>query len=182
MKEISSSKEIYLKDLKASRIFNMLKEEELKEILDSGKILEFEKDEIIIKEDEVDPNMYIIIKGAVSIIIKQKLDDDSIKDVYITTIGEGDIIGEAAIFLNVKRTAHAVSLMNLTVLKLERKEFIEFINNRPSAGIKILMLIIFSLLNKLKDVNHELAFERKATFDQSDIDSLMNEFIEKKES
>ena len=124
--------------------------------------------------------MYIIIDGAVSIIIKQQLDDKTIKDVYISTIGEGDIIGEAAIFLNVKRTAHAISMMKLVVLKLERKELIEFINNHPSAGIKILMLIIFSLLNKLKDVNHELAFERKATFDQKDIDGLMNEFTDNK--
>ena len=143
-----------------------------------GKIIEYEKDEIIINENEIDPNMYIIIKGAVSIFIKQKCDDDTIKDVYISTISQGDIIGEAAIFLNAKRTAHVVSLLKLTVLKLERKEFYKFINNRPSAGIKILMLIIFSLLNKLKNVNQELAFERKATFDQKDIDKLMNEFTD----
>ncbi len=177
MKEIKTDKEAFINTLKSTKIFSMMKEEEIKDIISVGEILEYDENEEIIKEGEINPNMYVIIKGAVSIIIKQQLDDGSVKDIYISTIGEGDIIGEAAIFSNFRRTAHAVVQMKLTTLKIERKKFIEFINAHPASGIKLLMLIIFSLLNKLKEVNHELAFERKATIDQTDIDSLMNEFM-----
>ncbi len=178
MKIIEADRDSFLQKLRSTKIFNMLKDDELNDILSAGEIAEYDEGEVLIKEGEINPEMYIILKGAVSIIIKQPCDENTVKDVYICTIGEGDIIGEAAIFSNVKRTAHAVAQMNLTALKIERKQFIEFINNHPSAGIKILMLIIFSLLNKLKEVNHELAFERKAAIVQEDIDSLMNEFLQ----
>ena len=37
----------------------------------------------------------------------------------------------------------------------------------------MLMIIIYSLLKKLRDANQELAFERKSDIDQNDIDSLV---------
>jgi CRP-like cAMP-binding protein len=177
MKEIKVDKMVFVDSLKKSNIFNMLKEEEIKDILDAGELFEYNEDEILIQEGDISSYMYVILNGVVSIIVKQQCDDNSIKDVYICTIGEGDIIGEAAIFSNVKRTAHAIAKMRLTVLRLERKQFFDFINSHPAAGIKILMLIILSLLNKLKEVNHELAFERKAIIEQDDIDSLMKELV-----
>ena len=45
---------------------------------------------------------------------------------------------------------------------------------RPDAGVKMLMIIIFGLLKKLNEANQELAFERKTTLDQGDIDSLID--------
>ena len=61
---------------------------------------------------------------------------------------------------------------------IDREKFFEFIKSFPSAGIKILMIIIHSLLNKLKDVNHELAFEREAHLEQKDIDQIIDSFLE----
>ena len=98
MKEIIVNKESFIKKLKTSRIFYKLKEDEIKDIIYLGKIIEYEKEEIIINENDMDPSMYIIIKGAVSIFTKQKCDDNTIKDVYISTISEGDIIGEQKFF------------------------------------------------------------------------------------
>ena len=143
MKEIIVNKESFIKKLKTSRIFYKLKEDEIKDIIFLGKIIEYEKDEIIINENDMDPNMYIIIKGAVSIFTKQKCDDNTIKDVYISTISEGDIIGEAAIFLNAKRTAHVISLLKLTVLKLERKSYISLLTVILQLESKYIMSIIY---------------------------------------
>jgi len=54
----------------------------------------------------------------------------------------------------------------------------KFIKDYPRSGNKILMLIIYSLLKKLKEVNQELAYERKSDADQDDIDSIIQNFMD----
>jgi len=164
--------------LKQSDIFKVLTDEETKYLIQISEFIQCKEGEEIIKEGEISSYLYVILKGTVSVMVKQKHEGKE-KDIYICTIGEGDVIGEAAIFSNVKRTANVVVDKELSALKLERKVFVHFIKKFPTAGIKILMLIIYSLLKKLKEVNHELAFERKATIDQSDVDNVINDFLNK---
>jgi hypothetical protein len=38
------------------------------------------------------------------------------------------------------------------------------------------MVVIYSLLNKLRDANQELAFERRVDVGQADVDSIVSEF------
>ena len=47
----------------------------------------------------------------------------------------------------------------------------------PIAASALLMMIIFSLLRKLKESNQELAYERKEDFAQDDIDALVNDML-----
>ena len=54
---------------------------------------------------------------------------------------------------------------------------LKFINKHQGAGNKILMLIIYSLLRKLRDANQEIAFERKSDVTQEDIDSIIEDFV-----
>ena len=170
--------EFLLSKLKNSNIFKVLTDDELKYLITISQYIECGAEEEIIKEGEESPYLYVILTGTVSVIVKQK-HKNKIKNVYICTIGEGDVIGEAAIFSNLKRTANVIVDKKLQALKLERKVFLHFIKKYPTAGIKILMLIIYSLLKKLKDVNHELAFERKASINQEDVDNVINEFLNK---
>lgn len=154
-------------------IFKYLKPGEINKILAIARFLSFEKDEIIIKKGEIGPNLYAVIEGTVQVAVPEK---DG-KSVFISTIGQGDVFGEAGIFLSVKRTADVVSSDHSTILMISREDIITFIKTRPDAGIKILMLIIYSLLKKLKEANLELAFERKADINQSDIDSMVEQLM-----
>jgi hypothetical protein len=60
---------------------------------------------------------------------------------------------------------------------MHRKEMLSFIKDNPQAGNKILMLLICSLLRKLREANQELAFEKQSVIDWEDIDSLVQDFM-----
>ena len=178
MNKIKIDKNKIFPKIKSTKIFSFLSDDELDYILTISDIYEYNPKEKIINEGDISSYLYIIISGSVSIEIKTQNKENS-KGVYICSIGEGDIIGEAAIFTNFKRTANVIADDELKMFIIERENFFNFIKTYPGSGIKILMVIIHSLLNKLKEVNHELAFEREAHLDQTDIDEIINDFLKK---
>ena len=178
MKKILIDKNNIIPKIKSTKMFNLLANNELDYLFSIGEIYEYSVNEIIINEGEISPYLYIILSGSVTIKIKS-YNSEMPKDVYICSVGTGDIIGEAAIFTNVKRTANVIANESLRMFIIERDKFFEFIKTFPGSGIKILMVIIHSLLNKLKEINHELAFEREADLEQKDIDDIINEFMTK---
>lgn len=161
-----------LEAIKQINIFRYLKDEELMKILAISEFETYEPEEPILEEGDIKPYFYAVLKGTVNVMFPEEAGD-----VFIGAIGDGEIFGEAGIFLNVKRSANIISTDSTTIVKIHRKKLLEFIKQNPSAGIKILMLIIYSLLGKLRDANQEIAFERKSDFDQGDIDSLVESFM-----
>ena len=70
-----------------------------------------------------------------------------------------------------------MSLGKSLILRLHRKDLLTFIGKDPAAGIKVLMIIIYGLLKKLRESNQELAYERKNDGEQEDIDALVESLI-----
>jgi CRP-like cAMP-binding protein len=154
-------------------LFSYLTMEELGDILSRAEILHYKKGEKIIYLGDVSPYFYGIIKGSVYVTLRE-LDGN---DVFICSIGEGEVFGESAIFMTEKRTADVTSSEDSVVLRMHRKEMMSFIKDNPQAGNKILMLIVHSLLHKLREANQELAFEKQSVIDLDDLDSLVQDFM-----
>ncbi len=164
----------YFKELKQLIIFKYIKESDFKKIISLGEVVSFQPGEKIISKGEISPHLYAVLQGTVHVTVPEK----NSKDIFICSIGKGDVFGEAGIFLKVKRTADVVSSDEVIVFMVHREHMIGFIKSYPEAGTKILMLIIYSLLKKLKEANLEIAFERKADIKQSDIDSMVEEIMQ----
>jgi CRP/FNR family transcriptional regulator, cyclic AMP receptor protein len=163
----------YEKHVNELSIFKFLSEEEKKALRESSEIALYGDKENIITEGAVHPYIFAVIKGSVHVMVSE-IDG---RQVYICTIGDGDVFGEAGIFLKMKRTANVVSTGECVILRIKRENILGFVKKYPSAGIKILIVIIYSLLRKLRDANQEIAFERKTDFDQDDVDSLINDIM-----
>ena len=163
----------HLRTMRDVILFHYLDESMLEDILRVSEVTEYGPESRIIAEGEEDPHLYVVLSGSVTVSVREQ----SGKDVYISTIGEGDVFGEAGMFVKSKRTANVFTVTDTVLLKLHRQEFIRFIKNQPAAGIKMLMIIIYSLLRKLREANQELAFERKAHFSQEDVDSFIDDIM-----
>ena len=155
-------------------IFRYLEDVELDDILASGDILEYDGDEPIVNEGEFDQSIFGVLGGTVSVSVKE---NDG-NDVFICALGEGEIFGEAGFFLKIKRTASVLAKDTAIVFRLERKALMKHIRNFPTAGNKILLITIYGLLRKLRGANQELAYERKADMNQSDIDDIIDSLLE----
>ena len=169
----AEQKAAYLSSLKKVIVFRFLDESLLSEILGISKIRKYEEGDKIISEGEISQYLYTVLSGCVNVSVKEA----SGKEVFICAIGEGDVFGEAGIFIKAKRTANVISTEDTTILEIDRKDLLNFMKKQPIAGIKMLMIIIYSLLKKLREANQELAFERKTFIDQEDIDSIVEDII-----
>ena len=161
----------YLERLKKVMIFRYLDNDALKEILKIADVINYKKGDHIISEGELSQYLYAVLAGSVNVYVRQS---DN-KEVFLSTLDAGDVFGEAGMFLKVKRTANVVSMENSAVLRIDRKDLFEFFAERSQSGIKMLMIIIYSLLKKLRESNQELAFERKSNLAQEDVDRLIDD-------
>ncbi len=160
-----------LSQINEIRAFSYFSEEERRIILGFIDVLEFSKGEKIINEGDIDPYFYGIIEGSVSV-IKEKHD----KEAFISIIKKGEIFGEAAIFINLPRTANVKAEDKLLLIRIERKDLLKFVKTHAQSGIKMLMLVIHSLLKKLKEANQDLAFERMGITDETDLQDILDEY------
>jgi len=166
--------EKYLSELKSVKIFHWLHEIELKKLLRISKLLHYDEDETIINQGDIGNHIYIVIKGEVAVSIKNRHE----QQVGICRIGEGEVFGEAAIFLASKRTATITCRREATVVSISRQDFIFFIKSHPGAGNKLLMLIVLSLLEKLRSANEDLVLEKQIQVDFNQAADLIQEFIQ----
>lgn len=164
-----------LAKMKTIVAFRYFTEESLRDILSRSEVVPYRHGDLIIVEGEKSPYFYAVLDGTVNVTVK-----DGDKEVFICAIGQGEVFGEAGIFLNMKRTANVVCTDAVEVLRVRREQLLAFIKERPSEGIKFLMIIIYSLLKKLRDANQELAFERKSDVQQEDIDSMVDAIMNEK--
>src|SRR6056297_212883 len=128
--------EKYLPHLKSVKVFHWLHEIELRKLLMVATRLRVGEGETIINQGEIGNHIYIIIKGQVEVSIKNQHG----QKVSICTIGEGEIFGEAAIFLASKRSATVACLAESEVIRISRQDLVRFFKAHPSAGNKLLML------------------------------------------
>jgi len=175
MEQIMDDKQrdYYLSKMRKVLIFRYLNDEALIRILQISNIINYKENDYIISEGETSPYLFSVLEGSVNVSVKK----EESKEIFICTIGQGEVFGEAGIFLTVKRTANVISTENTTILRIHRKDLLDFIKQQPTAGVKLLMIIIYSLLKKLRDANQELAFERKSDIEQEDIDLIVQNLM-----
>lgn len=152
--------------------FRYLSDVEIDELMAHSQMIRYGEEEMIIHQGDINQSFYAVVEGSVKVTVEGESGES-----YICTIGDGEVFGEAGIFLKVKRTANVISCTDSCIFKIDRHDMLTFIKKHPRAGNQIFMIIIYSLLRKLKEVNRELAYERKSDVSQDDIDSLVSDLL-----
>ena len=159
-----------LKDIFLFRYLNDNARATLGEHVDFFKL---QQEELIVTEGEKSPYFFVVMEGSVNVTTGS---DE--KTVFLGCLGAGEVFGEAAVFLKMPRTATVSSADETIIMQLHRDQFVEFVRRLPRAGNTVLLVMIHSLLRKLRDTNQELAFERKLDSDQGDIDAMIAGFMD----
>jgi CRP/FNR family cyclic AMP-dependent transcriptional regulator len=172
MKKLIAEKEDLIEMMKKLLIFQSLSDSAINELYNYCNFLEFEAGETIVTQDTLSPFLYGLLEGNVNISMKSQEN----KDVYVNKVGSGDIFGEAAIFLDMKRTASVIANENVKLASISREKLIAFVYKFPESGIKLLIFIIFSLLHKLKRSSIDLVFEKESTVSAYELEVLKKFF------
>lgn len=173
--KVIQEKRAYIEEYKKLSVFKFMSAAEILNIIAKSELALYSDSEKIVNQGDIAQNILVIVNGTVQVNVRQ----ESGKDVYICSIEEGEIFGEAGMFLRVRRTANIVSLEDSVILSIPRSGLMEFIRENPATGNKLFLVIIHSLLKKLRETNQELAFEKACEVQFGDLDSLLAELSDK---
>ena len=173
--KLIQEKRAYLEEFQRLSMFKFMSANEILNIISESELIHFYDAEKIVNQGEINQSILVVVRGTVQVNVRE----DSGKDVYICSIEEGEIFGEAGMFLRVRRTANIVSLDESVILRIPRNMIMEFIKENPSTGNKLLLVIIHSLLKKLRGTNQELAYEKACEVQLGELDSLLAELSDK---
>ncbi len=136
------------------QIFDELSPLELEEIALLCEEKQFNRGEVIIEEDSKGVDMYIILDGRVTVEIKSySAHPEEVSSQRLTTLREGDIIGEISFLEGKRRSAGAVAVDNISALRIEGEKLYGLFDKNPRLGYVVMRNIGRILAQRLCDIN-----------------------------
>ncbi len=123
-------------------LFGELEEELIAQILASGQTLEVESGQFLFHQGDTDNSLYIVLSGRFRALAKQ--DNGTLH--ALGDIGEGDPIGEFALFMAEPRSASVVAIRKSIILELHESQYLAIVAKHPSFSSKLTRFIV----NRLK--------------------------------
>ncbi len=120
--------------LKYVPIFMELPESTLEKIELVGSRRNFEKDQIILLEEEVGSALFMIVSGKVKV---SRSSNDG-REVILTILSESDFFGEMAILDGLTRSATVTATEPTELFMIQRKEFLDLLKSYPEISISLL--------------------------------------------
>jgi len=130
-----------IKTLKSLEIFSAFSEDILESLTPYVKIETYNEGDMIFKEGDEGTAMYIIEKGQVEIRKKDKT---------LSFFKDGSVFGEMALFENAERSADAVAGTDLTLYRVNNRDFRKFIFEHPEPGVQFLYTGIREMSRRLR--------------------------------
>jgi CRP/FNR family cyclic AMP-dependent transcriptional regulator len=147
----------HIKLIKENVLFRYMSEEEFFAFLKESELMVYEDGETIISQGDVSQFLYCLIQGSVAISAYEERGNDF----FIYNLEEGEIFGETALFLTELRIANVKSSGDSLIIRIYRENLIKFIGEYSSAGNRIFILVIYSLLKKLRTSTREITAVKK---------------------
>lgn len=179
------------KSLKRTIILRDLKPRELKRFAKICEVREYDSGEYVVKQDSIGHDLHILLDGQVDITISGNLSakeglvsraeaearaEIESLEVTVNTIQNGDVLGEAAIFMDLPRTASAIAKGSCVIAAVPRDRLFAYCDRNPKAGLRIFTVIIYSLLRRLGSTSRSLAAERASIVTSEELERLRASF------
>ncbi len=116
-------------------IFKFLPEEDHEALVSLWKKRTLKQGEVLCRKGDPGSSMYVIQEGAFEIILPV---DPPVNEMLISTLKEGEFLGELSLFADTPRTATVRALEDSILFEMGRADFITFVMERPSIGISML--------------------------------------------
>lgn len=138
-------------------IFQGMKPAEIFLLLKVAKTVEFDSEEVILREGAIGENLYLILEGEVEV----RKGHCSKPGFWTVRIGRGSVFGELAFLLSVPRVAMVVAATPCKLIEIERDRFDELLASNLTAPYKLIYNITTILAERLHDttVSHQRLLE-----------------------
>ena len=112
---------------------------------------QFKGGEVIFKENDLGDEIYFILSGEVEIV---KMVNKEVKVSHaLSSLGKGDFFGEMALFDKKRRSATVQAAGDVTLLRLECKDFYYFLKNDTQIAVSILGSMLSATIKRLRETD-----------------------------
>jgi PPM family protein phosphatase len=139
--------------LKRIRLFNLCDTHELVKVLNIVRVRSYEPGDIIIAEDTIGDDFFILVSGKVEVVRKGQL---------LITLGPGAPFGETALLERAKRSATVRALEPTKVMLIHGHDFYAMLEQKPTMAIKLLRSFVLAMHQRLRTTSAELIEARGA--------------------
>lgn len=115
-------------------IFSDLDKETIEKISDVGARRTYEKENVILMEEDAGSALFVIVSGKVKV---ARTSNDG-REVILTILGESDFFGEMAILDGMTRSATVTAIECSELFIIQRNQFLELLHQHPEISIALL--------------------------------------------
>lgn len=123
--------------LQSSQLFKDVPTEDLEALIQVMERREYRAGELIMQRGDSGDSMIEIIEGQVRIFTT----DSSGSEATIVVRGPGEVVGELSLLDGEPRSASAMAQTDVKVLVLDRQHFFDFLKERPTVGMKMMLTL-----------------------------------------
>jgi len=120
--------------LKYVPIFTDLDQATLDKIADLGNFRKYEKEAVILLENETGSALFVIVSGKVKV---SRTSDDG-REVILTILSDSDFFGEMAILDGQNRSANVTAIEDSELFLIQRSDFLDLLYTHPEVSISLL--------------------------------------------
>tara|TARA_B100001093_G_C26849305_1_gene1024325 strand:- start:517 stop:1200 length:684 start_codon:yes stop_codon:yes gene_type:complete len=135
--------------LQTVSIFWDLKQEELGYIAEKMVARHYDNGNYIFLEDSDGEQCFFVLEGSVKV---TRLSKDG-REVILAMLNEGDFFGEMSLLDGESRSANVIALEKTEVLTLDRKDFLDVVNDYPQIAVQLLK----ELAGRLRKSDRQIA-------------------------
>ncbi|MCA1927099.1 MAG: cyclic nucleotide-binding domain-containing protein [Calditerrivibrio sp.] len=125
----------------------------IEHLLKFGESIELDSSSFIFRENDDTDDVYIIIEGQVEVLTTDY--KDSL--VRIALLDKGSIFGEMSIFLKNSRSASIRTTVKSTLLKMNKKQFLEALTKIPAFTLNLMNILttrLFTMNKRFVNLTH----------------------------
>ncbi len=141
--------------LKEIELFEGVDFEVLNEIAGICSEDSYSKDTVLFEKDEQAKCLYILLEGAVYLVIKNG------GSITYNLSEPGDVFGWSSMLENGKYTASGICATDLKVVKIEKDKLNRIFQNRPEVGFKVLQRLAGVISRRLSNAYRDLLSARR---------------------
>ena len=120
--------------LKNVELFNHLTDEQISELANQSREVQFRKNAILMTEGDAGESMYVIASGLVKVFVS----DEDGKELVLYEQGEGAVIGDIALLDDEPRSASVATLENTTAIMINKSDFLRIMQSSPEMALGII--------------------------------------------
>jgi len=144
---------IGLDALRRNELLGQLEPDEMDEFLALAKVRCFDTDQTIFQKSDPGDCLYAIVSGRVGI----TTESEAGKAILLNMLKPGEVLGEIALLDGKERTANAVALERSDLLRIDRADFMPFLERHPRLAIR-LMGVLCDRLRWTSDIIEDTMF------------------------